>query len=507
MAPNALQIQRRLSVGELREMFMDELGWDSSSLNFRVVLLEPGQRLLDRLPSDTSIGKSSELPESQTFTLHGVAHKRGLTVLTCSPLSDGTIPNAPTRYRIQHKVAATTRENIVVYTDAGNARQVWQWVRRGTGVPIHLCEHSFALPAEGETLTSRLLRLSVDIDEEDAGAITLAEMVGRVSAAFYVRRRSRNHLPYQRSRISEYDLRACDSDMQAWLRSVYSIPRLGLRDEQNLVRAAQTGDAEAERQFVEANFYLVTEMAWKMTRDSPPMRNLLPDLIQEGYFALLRSVANFDIRHGYRFQSYARFCLRRLLSRELCRLSNTIALPVYVQDRLTDLAPLYELETDRLWHSLGREPSIAEIGSRLTLKKGEQQRLFLLSTQVQSLDAPEVAGCLRATSDEDRTHCPSATAERSALTEALMTLMNELRAREQIVIVRRFGLGGADPMTLEEVGQELQVTRERIRQIERAALLKLQKKVSRPDLIALLTGDPDTPIISLKKPPIALTGV
>ena len=88
-----------------------------------------------------------------------------------------------------------------------------------------------------------------------------------------------------------------------------------------------------------------------------------------------------------------------------------------------------------------------------------------------------------------------------------MTLMNELRAREQIVIVRRFGLGGADPMTLEEVGQELQVTRERIRQIERAALLKLQKKVSRPDLIALLTGDPDTPIISLKKPPIALTGV
>jgi RNA polymerase primary sigma factor len=470
-----LRLQKRVRAGELSALFLEELGWDRAGLNFSVTLIEPGQRGLGR-PDAAAPYVAPAAPESHTFTLNAVAQKCGMTVFVCSPLPDGTIPNAPTRYRLQHRAMKAARENILVFMDAANTRQIWQWVRRGADVPVHLCEHPFVLADHSEVLARLLSQIAVSIAEEESGRITLVEVLRRVSAAFYNRRPSKNRVPYVRVRLSDLGSEPLEDGLQAWLRYIYSVSRLGRREEQRLALALKKGDADAKRRFVEANLYLVTEIAWKMTQESPNDRRLLPDLIQEGYFALLKAVENFDLTLGHRFQTYAQFRIRQRIVRTIQDLSKTIYLPAYLHDWIAEVAPRYALEMDRLWHFLEKEPTGSEIASQLRLSPVEQKRLFLLTDQVQSLSDPETAPGLRRIVDDETTHCPYATTAKRALHEEIMLVLEDLTPRERDVILLRYGFQDDEPKTLEEVGRELEVTRERVRQIESSALTKLRKR-------------------------------
>jgi RNA polymerase primary sigma factor len=469
------RVQQRVRAGEFNTLFLEELGWDRAVLSFSVTLLEPGQRGLGRPDAAAPYVAPSAL-ESHTFTLNAVAQKCGMTVFVCSPLPDGTIPNAPTRYRLQHRAMKVARENILVFANAANTRQVWQWVRRGADVPVHLCEHPFVLADNSEALAQRLRQIAVSIAEEESGRLTLVEILRRVSAAFYNRRPSKNRLPYVRVRLSDLSAEPLEDGLQSWLRYIYSVPRLGRWEEQRLAEALQKGDTDAKRRFIEANLYLVTEIAWKMTQESPTDRNLLPDLIQEGYFGLLGAVENFDLTLGHRFQTYAQFRIRQRIVRTIQDLSKTIYLPVYLHDWIAEVAPRYALEMDRLWHFLEREPTGSEIASRLRLTPAEQKRLFLLTDQVQSLSDPETALGFRRIVDEETTHCPFASSAKRALREEIMLALEDLTPRERDVILLRFGFQDGELKTLEEVGRELEVTRERVRQIESSALTKLRKR-------------------------------
>jgi len=468
-------MQGRLRAGEFSALFREHLGWDRAASSFSVTLIEPGQRGLGRPDSSAAYLPPAALV-SHTFTLQAVAQKCGMTVFVCSSLPDGSIPNAPTRYRLQHRATKIARENILVFHNTSNTRQIWQWVRRGADVPVHLCEHEFFLPRDIQTLTQRLMSIAIQLVEEETGRITLPEVVQRVSRAFYNRRERKVRAPYRRVGISDFGLEQGDEGLQSWLQYVYSIPRLGRREEYDLAWAVRRGDAVAQQRLLEANLYLVADLALKMMPDTQCDRSLLSDLMQEGYFGLHGSVENFDPRRGYRFQTYAPLRILRHMTRAMHDLAKPIHIPHHLLTKLNEIRPLYALETDRLWQLLTREPTITEIASRLGLTHKEKEDLFLLTDQVQSADAPELFSALRKIVDEDPTHCPVAALGMQAVSEEIMRQLNVLTGREKAVIIMRLGLTGDEPKTLEEAGLKLHVTRERARQLESSALIKLRRR-------------------------------
>ena len=470
---NITNVQNYLHTMDFRRLFLEELGWDKAALSFGVTLIEPGQRGLGR--PDSAAPYVPEVLASHTFTLNAVAQKRGMTVFVCPPLQDGTIPNAPMRFRLQHRVMKVARENILVFVDADNTRQVWQWVRRGADVPVHVCEHLITPAADSKALAQRLMCIAIGIEEEEDGHITLAEVLRRTYTAFYNRAPSKKRGPYRSIRLADFDFARFDDGLRSWLEYVYSIPRLGRLEEQRLVRAAQSGDVTAMHRFLEANLYLVAEIAWKMTQFGQSYGDLLSDLMQEGYFGLLGSVKNFDPDLGYRFQSYAPLRIRNQIGRAMQDLSKTIRLPAHVHELLAKIRPQYASEADQQWQRLGREPTMHEVANGLSLTKGERKRLFLLVDQAQSLHTPELASSLQRMVDVDATHCPFSTLSQRSNSEMLMTVLQILTPQEQEILISRYGLNGEEPCTLEELSRVRKSSRERLRQMEMKALHKLRR--------------------------------
>lgn len=473
MEPDLLCIERRICAFELKALFRDDLGWDKAAASFDVTLIEPGQRGLGR--PDSAAPYLAETIVSDAFTLTAVAQKRGMTVFQCSALRDGTMPNAPMRARLQHKLAKYARENIVVFSDAANTRHIWQWVSRGGTVPLHVCEHSFVLPEDSRKLARFLSQIAVGIAEEEAGQITLAEVIRRASVAFYNRPSSKTSSRSRQSPVNDWEFERFEESVQTWLNYVYSLPRLGRREEQDMAKAFLCGDLLARQHFIEANLYLVAGIACRMTREGQIKSELLADVMQEGYFGLLRAVDNFDPLLGYRFQTYAQFRIRRYILRAVHNLSDTIYLPTYLHEWLGDIKPRYALERDRLWQCFRREPTMDEVASQLDITINDRSRISLLTDQAQSVHSIRIASVLQGMVDVDQNHDPFTLLRMDALRAQLIIALNELTPREKDVVILRYGLDGDEPRTLEDVGRELEVTRERVRQIEMHALEKLRK--------------------------------
>lgn len=257
--------------------------------------------------------------------------------------------------------------------------------------------------------------------------------------------------------------------LTVYLKEISRIPLLTREEELDLARRVAAGDKEAERRMVEANLRLVVKMAKRYTG-----RGLaLSDLIEEGNLGLLRAVAKYRQDKGTRFSTYASWWIRQAIVRALANQARLIRLPVHVEVLLARYARTKAQLTQRL----GRPPSLEEIAEGMEVPPAQLREIEELAHPPLSLEAPVGEGGKGALADLLEAPAEVSSQRLSALFRDrtdLLDLLEELPSNERTVLELRFGLSGADPMTLEAIGQRMGLTRERIRQVEAAGLRRLR---------------------------------
>jgi RNA polymerase primary sigma factor len=258
--------------------------------------------------------------------------------------------------------------------------------------------------------------------------------------------------------------------LRLYLRSIGKVELLTAAEEVSLARRIERGDMDAKEQMVKANLRLVVSIAKGYLG-----RGLtFLDLIQEGSLGLIRAVEKFDYRRGNKFSSYATWWIRHAVTRAIADKARTIRIPVHMVEKLNNVVHVER----QLVQSLGREPSAEEIAIELRCTPREVRDVLRISQLPVSLETPigeEEDSSLGDFVEDETAESPFETATVIMQRENVWHALSVLPDRERQVLEMRYGLTGRRPLTLEEVGQEFGVTRERIRQIENNTLKKLQK--------------------------------
>lgn len=264
-----------------------------------------------------------------------------------------------------------------------------------------------------------------------------------------------------------------DDSVRLHLREIGKIPLLSAEEELELAKRVKEGDKKAKDKMAEANMRLVVSIA---KRYSGRGLDFL-DLIQEGHTGLLRAVEKFDPDKGFKFSTYATWWIRQAITRAIADQARTIRIPVHMVETINKL-----LRTQRkLTQELNREPSVEELAEALGETPEKIKYVFKIKQDIQSLDATiggsdeDDASELGNFVEDDTAVSPEDATNDRLLKEQVMEVVGQLSDREQKIIKLRFGLDGGRQHTLEEVGVEFAVTRERIRQIEAKALMRLRK--------------------------------
>lgn len=263
-----------------------------------------------------------------------------------------------------------------------------------------------------------------------------------------------------------------DDSIQMYLREIGKTPLLKGAEEIELAKRIGKGDVAARKKLIEANLRLVVSIAKKYMG-----RNLgLLDLIQEGNLGLFRAVEKFDWRKGYKFSTYATWWIRQAITRALADQSRTIRIPVHMVETLNK----YAQAERQLVQDLGREPLPEEIASEMGIEVEKVYQLKKISQETVSIDTPvgdsdEEDSYLGDFIEDPDSVTPQETAGRQLLREYVQEVLRDLDPREQKILKMRFGLEDGVTHTLEEVGKEFGVTRERIRQIEAKALERIKE--------------------------------
>jgi RNA polymerase primary sigma factor len=256
--------------------------------------------------------------------------------------------------------------------------------------------------------------------------------------------------------------------VRTYLKEIGGVSLLSAKDEVRLAKLIEKGDNDAKNALIEANLRLVVSVAKRyMGRGL----NLL-DLIQEGNLGLIRAVEKFDYRKGFKFSTYATWWIRQAVSRAIADQSRTIRIPVHMVDAINRVT-----RTQRsMLQDLGREPTATEIGKEIQLPAHKVEELLKLARETVSLEAPmgDSDASLADFIEDDPTQQPEAIASEKIMREDVTKTLAGLPDRERKIIELRYGLTGHEPMTLEQVGHEFGVTRERIRQMEIKTLRRLQ---------------------------------
>ncbi|UTX51324.1 RNA polymerase sigma factor RpoD [Candidatus Saccharibacteria bacterium TM7i] len=266
---------------------------------------------------------------------------------------------------------------------------------------------------------------------------------------------------------------ASDDSVRLYLREIGKIPLLNAEEELALAQRVIAGEKKAKDKMAEANMRLVVSIA---KRYSGRGLDFL-DLIQEGNTGLLRAVEKFDPDKGFKFSTYATWWIRQAITRAIADQARTIRIPVHMVETINKL-----LRTQRrMTQELNREPTIEELAKELEMEPEKVEYVMKIKQDITSLDAgvgrdgDDEDSVLRDFIEDEESATPEESAASQLLKEQVQGILSTLSDREQKIIKMRFGLENGKSHTLEEVGQEFAVTRERIRQIEAKALAKLRK--------------------------------
>lgn len=260
-----------------------------------------------------------------------------------------------------------------------------------------------------------------------------------------------------------------EDPVRMYLKEIGKVPLLSSDDEIELAKKIELGDELAKEKLTEANLRLVVSIAKRYVGRG--MQFL--DLIQEGNLGLIKAVEKFDYRKGYKFSTYATWWIRQAITRAIADQARTIRIPVHMVETINRLVRV----SRQLLQELGREPSPEEVASRVDMPVERVREIMKVSQEPVSLETPigeEEDSHLGDFIQDDQVAVPADAATFTMLHEQLMEVLDTLTEREQKVLRLRFGLDDGRPRTLEEVGREFNVTRERIRQIEAKALRKLR---------------------------------
>ncbi len=260
-----------------------------------------------------------------------------------------------------------------------------------------------------------------------------------------------------------------DDPVKMYLKDIGRVPLLSAEDEIELAKRMQAGDEEAKKKLCEANLRLVVSIAKRYVGRGM----LFLDLIQEGNLGLIKAVEKFDYQKGFKFSTYATWWIRQAITRAIADQARTIRIPVHMVETINKLTRVSRL----LLQKLGREPTPAEIGEEMGLTEERVREIQKIAQDPVSLETPigeEEDSHLGDFLEDENAETPSDTVSSSMLKETLLKVLNTLTPREEKVLRLRYGVDDGRPRTLEEVGREFNVTRERIRQIEAKALRKLR---------------------------------
>lgn len=260
-----------------------------------------------------------------------------------------------------------------------------------------------------------------------------------------------------------------EDPVRMYLKEIGNVPLLTTEEEIELAKRVEEGDEEAKKRLIEANLRLVVSIAKKYVGRGMPFL----DLIQEGNMGLMKAVDKFDYAKGFKFSTYATWWIRQAITRGIADTGRTIRVPVHMVETINKTLRMTRI----LLQELGREPTPEEVADRLNVPVSRVREVLKISRDPVSLDTPigeEDDSHLGDFIEDDSALSPSDSAAFSMLREELGTALESLTDRERQVVQLRFGLIDGRARTLEEVGKEFNVTRERIRQIEAKALRKLR---------------------------------
>ena len=259
-----------------------------------------------------------------------------------------------------------------------------------------------------------------------------------------------------------------EDPVRMYLKEIGKVPLLTAEEEKDLAMKMEAGDMEAKKRLAEANLRLVVSIAKRYVGRGM----LFLDLIQEGNLGLIKAVEKFDYRKGYKFSTYATWWIRQAITRAIADQARTIRIPVHMVETINKLIRVQR----QLLQELGREPYPEEIAEKMGLPVERVREIQKISQEPVSLETPigeEEDSHLGDFIQDDNVPVPAEAAAFTLLKEQLVEVLGTLTEREQKVLCLRFGLEDGRARTLEEVGKEFDVTRERIRQIEAKALRKL----------------------------------
>jgi len=257
--------------------------------------------------------------------------------------------------------------------------------------------------------------------------------------------------------------------VRAYLREIGSVPMLTSAQEVSLAKRIERGDVAAKQALIEANLRLVVSIAKRYLNRGM----LFLDLIQEGNLGLMRAVEKFDWRRGYKFSTYATWWIRQAICRGIADQARTVRVPVHMIETINRLVRVRR----QLTQELMREPTHSEIARVMEVTPARVAQILKFAEEPVSLETPvgdEEDSSLADFIEDDEVHRPHVALDAASQAATIRRVVASLPERERQVLELRYGLGGDEPMTLEDIGRAFGVTRERVRQVESRALAKLK---------------------------------